>query len=449
MQTVVPFRAWRYDTQKAGDLGSLIAPPYDVVDPALQSRLYARSLHNVIRIDLGMTTPSDSACDNRYTRAASQLADWKANGVVTRDQEPSVTFIEETFTGPDGRRSVRHGFLALIKLSEFGEGVVFPHERTLSGPKEDRFRLMEATRMSLSPVFLLYDLPGDEITKAWRSGPGKSQPHATLTDPDAHGEATQTRLWPVSEQPVLQVIEQALAGGRFIIADGHHRYETALRYREHRREESASTSTQPAAPDYALAYFSNMADPGLAIYGTHRLLSGLDEDAVSALRDLLSPTFTVDRLTDGENADEAREAITAYLAVHPRRAFGLWGRTLAGAYGFQVADERAVATSVPQGSEAYRNLDVSILQSLVFERILGISADDMASEKYVTYFKDTGDAFDRLASAEFQAGFFMNPTGLDQIRDVAFGGERMPQKATFFYPKLPTGLVFYDLAGLW
>jgi hypothetical protein len=216
-----------------------------------------------------------------------------------------------------------------------------------------------------------------------------------------------------------------------------------LRYRQHALDNGASSGE---APEYALAYFSNMSDPALAIYGTHRLLSGLLPGVAEALPELLCDMFTVDRLADGDNEAEAREAIADYLAAHPRRAFGLWGRDLGGAYGFMLEDDGTTAETAPGASDAYQDLDVTILQSLVFERIIGMTTEDMAAEKYVTYFKDPADAFQRLANAEFQAGFFMNPTGLDQIRKVAFGGERMPQKATFFYPKLPTGLVFYDLS---
>ena len=178
VDTVLPFRAWRY-APTAGDPALLVAPPYDVIGPGLQSRLYARSRHNVVRIDLGMTTPSDNDCDNRYTRAAAQLQEWKESGVLIRDRLPTLTFVAEEFTGPDGRARVRHGFIAAVRLHEFSEGVVYPHEQTFSGPKEDRFELMDATAMSLSPVFLLYDLPGDPVTSAWSAGPGARPPATT------------------------------------------------------------------------------------------------------------------------------------------------------------------------------------------------------------------------------------------------------------------------------
>ena len=448
METVVPFRAWRY-AAAAGEPAQLVAPPYDVIGPDLQSRLYARSVHNVVRVDLGMTTPSDNDCDNQYTRAAAQLSQWKESGILVRDPQPSITFVEESFTGPDGRSRLRHGFLAAIRLHDFDDGVVFPHEHTLSGPKEDRYRLMTATAMSLSPVFLLYDLPGDDITAALEADLGAQAPAVTV----AAEEGTVTKLRPTSDPALLRAVGQYLAATHFVIADGHHRYETALRYRKHRHADIASVGepvvddrqARRPAYDYIMAYFSNMADPGLAVYGTHRLVAGLDPETVAALPRSLADTFAVERLTD---AGTAQAAIAAYLDAHPRGAFGLWGPGLDAAYGLQLADPAAARTAAPYHSAAYQQLDVAILQTLVLEKALGITPGDMAAETHVTFFKDPKDAFARLEAGEFQAGFFMNPTGIDQIRQVALGGERMPQKTTFFYPKLPTGLVFYDLSGM-
>ncbi len=478
METVIPFRAWRYGPS-AGELSQLVAPPYDVIGPELQSRLYARSRYNVVRIDLGMTLPSDGDCDNRYTRAADQIAQWKEGGILVRDAEPSVTFVEESFTGPDGRPSTRYGFLALLRLSGSDEGVVFPHEQTFSGPKEDRYRLTTATAMGLSPVFLLYDLPGDEITAAWRNRAGTRMPAATVTGE----EGTVTRLWPTSDPDLLDVIGRRLGTTRFIIADGHHRYETALRYKqEHLLEVEAPPGPQnpgtpsrasepsdledgPRSSDYVLAYLGNMSDPGLAIYATHRLISGADPEALATLPRSLADAFHVEPLADHADAGTAQAVISAYLQDHTRGAFGLWGRTFGGAYGLRLDSSEAAPAAAPDHSAAYQLLDVTILQKLVLEKALGIFSDNSAAtghvtpgrnshahgtstvEAHVTFFKDRDDAFARLESGEFQAGFFLNPTGLDQVREVALGGERMPQKATYFYPKLPTGLVFQDLRG--
>jgi uncharacterized protein (DUF1015 family) len=458
VETVLPFRAWRY-APTAGDPDLLVAPPYDVIGPDLQSRLYARSPHNVVRLDLGMTTLSDSACDNRYTRAASQLEEWKKTGVLERDQVPALTFVQEEFTGPDGRARVRHGFLAALRLHDFSEGIVYPHEQTFSGPKADRFELMHTTAMSLSPVFLLYDLPGDPIISAWSAGPGALPPAATITS----DEGTVTKLWSTSDPALLEIVARNLENARFVIADGHHRYETALLYRDHRRQQDGAGSSvaaaagdragregvpSPPAYEYVLAYLSNMADPGLAIYATHRLVAGVDPERLTAIPQTVAGAFAVEPLTPAA-ADAAGvcAAVGRYLAEHPRGAFGVWVPAASAIYGLRLFDGAAVAAAAPGHSRAYQRLDVTILQKLIFESALGIPSEDTETEERITYFKDTGDAFERLERGEFQAGFFMNPTGLEQVREVALAGERMPQKATFFYPKLPTGLVFQDLSG--
>jgi uncharacterized protein (DUF1015 family) len=449
LETVVPFRAWRY-SPSAGELSSLVAPPYDVVSPELQSQLYDRSPHNAIRVDLGVTNPGDTESDDQYIRAASLLAEWKRSGVLVRDDEPSVTFVEEVFVGPDGQSGRRHGVLAAMRLTEFGEGVVFPHEHTLTGPKEDRFRLMTATAMSLSPVFLLYDLPGDDITGAWRVAFGSEPPAAATVDEVGNV----TRLWPTTDPYLLGVVTDLLANARFLVADGHHRYETALRYREAQRKAAPRPHGSSSAFEYCLVYLANTCDPALAIYPTHRLLKGLPDQIVAALPRSLAATFQVERLgTAGRDGTpgaartvDAQDAIAAYLKNHARGAFGLWGGLLDAPYGFCLAEPSKAHVSTGH-SEAYQELDVAILQTLVLEKALGISTSDMAGEKHVAYFKDTGDAFARLQAGDFQVGFFMNATGLDQVCEVAFGGERMPQKTTFFYPKLPTGLVFHDLTG--
>jgi len=451
LETAVSFRAWRY-APTAGEPAGLIAPPYDVIDASLQSRLYARSPYNVVRVDLGMSTPSDNDCDNRYTRAAAQLEDWKSRGILVRDDRPSITFVEERFTGPDGRPSTRNGFLALMRLYDFGEKIVFPHEQTLSGPKDDRFRLMLATGMSLSPVFLLYDLPGDDVTALWRHRVAPLPPDTDLVGDDG----TVTRLWQVSESDLLGRVEQVLESSRFIIADGHHRYETALAMKSHCEQMRGADDPHSARRgwNYALAYFGNMADPGLSIYSTHRLVANLPEETIAGLPGILRESFVVEEFPLNEIgghadfADAARAAIATFLADNPRGAFGFWGHGMTSAFGLRLRPE---AASLSYG-EAVRTtcdgLDVGVLQTLVLENALGLTGEDIASGDYVAFVKDPREAFELLESGDFQVGFFVNPTGLDQIRDVAFSGRRMPQKATFFYPKLPTGLVFHELEAV-
>jgi uncharacterized protein (DUF1015 family) len=443
LETVAPFRAWRY-APSAGDPARLVAPPYDVIDAGLQSRLYAADPHNVVRIDLGIATPSDNECDNQYTRAAAQITHWKETGILVRDVDPAITFVEESFADPDGRRKVRHGFLAALRLHDFEDGVILPHEETLTGPKEDRFRLITATAMNLSPIFFLYELPGDEITRAWQAGVGTSPPSLTVGD----DKGTVTSLWPTADPILLRELQSHLTGARFIIADGHHRYETALRHRDLRLSEQAGNPEGRQACAYCLAYLTNMADPALAIYANHRLLAGVDQVRLTALPGRLAEWFSMEKLADHPtSAAEARTTTTAFLLAHPRKAFVLWRVDGGDIQGLILRDRAMDQVATTGHSTAYRKLDATILQTLILEKGLGITASDLAAERYVTYCKDMGEAADRLLAGEFQAGLFMNPTGLDQVREIAWGGERMPQKATFFYPKLPTGLVFQDLSG--
>ena len=297
---------------------------------------------------------------------------------------------------------------------------------------------MTATSMNLSPVFLLYDLPGDEITTAWTKKLGGAKPTSTVRDE----AGTVTKLWSTSDPGLLRLVSGKLCDSRFLVADGHHRYETALRYQEVKGGSPGLEACSGQALDHCLVYLANMSDPALTIYPTHRLLTGLSEEVVKGLPGSLAGAFELESLNG-----PPREAIAAYLRKHARWAFGMWGPCLDEPYGLRLTDA-CLAKRESGCSDACQELDVTILQTLVLEEELGISASDVASEERVAFFKDTGAAFAALAAGEFQLGFFLNAVGLDEVRALAFAGERMPQKTTFFHPKLPTGLVFHDLTGV-
>ena len=440
MATVVPSRAWRYDLERTGSLYAVTAPPYDVIGHIFRDELYALSPYNVVRVDFGRTSTDDTDTDNRYTRAAALLREWKAEGILVRDDQPTITIVEEEYIGPDTRLRTRRGFLALVKIQDFSEGVVFPHEATLSGPKRDRYRLMDETCMNLSPVFMLYSLPDDSIMATWDAVSDGGPPAASMTDPAGNT----TRLWPTSDPAVLAAATSRLANTPLLIADGHHRYETALRYRAARHE--AGDGEGPW--DYALVYLCNMEDPGLAIFATHRLLHGLNEDTIKGLPEALSDVFKLEPLTD--DPDEAEEAISSFLEARLAQggAFGLYGPSLGTAYGLALRDPTAPETMADDiHSEAYHRLDVAILHNVIFHELLGITKEDVAAGQYVTFVKNWSRGFERLRTGESQVGFFMNPIKLRQVYNVAVGGERLPQKSTYFYPKLPTGLLFHDLSG--
>ena len=443
MATVVPFRAWRYDTAKAGPLEAVTAPPYDVISPSLQVRLYEKSPYNVVRVDLGMSTPKDTPQDNRYTRAAGLIRSWKRDGILVRDPEPTVTMVQEDFVGPDGQARTRRGFLACLRLEEFGEGGVFPHEATLATPKRDRFELMWTTEMALSPLFLLYHLPGEGIMTAWDGLDEASRPPAgELTDING----TRIRLWPTSDPEILRTIRTRLEPVPLLIGDGHHRYETALFY----KNTLYAQGDGPGAWDYSMVYLVDMEDPGLAIFGTHRLVKDFPGIYMDNLPRSLERDFYVKRLTT--DPLEARAAIADYLEQHEAKggAFGLYIADLGTSYGVALKDRADLqdddCADADGHSAVYKNLDVSILQHQILQKILGVTLQDVAAGKHVAFFKEWDEAFEQLANGAYQAGFFMNPTPMSQVRKVAMDcGERMPQKATYFYPKLPCGLAFYDV----
>lgn len=441
MAIVIPFRAWRYHTDTVDGYKDVLAPPYDVIGPELQDELYRRSPHNVVRVDLPREEPEPGEEEDRYKRAAATLRLWKKNGALVRDPVPTVTVVEEDFTGPDGIERTRGGILACLRLEEFSAGVVYPHEATLSGPKKDRYRLMESTNMNLSPVFLLYSSPVDAVMSAWDEASDGRDPQAAFPSPTG----TFIRLWPTSEPALIQALSWELAQAKLFIADGHHRYETVLKYRNERWAQGLKSGPW----EYGLVYLANMEDPGLAIFGTHRLLEGLPEQTVQDVPQILSPVFDVEELTTDPAAAEL--SMRRYLESHysDGDALGVYAPQLGRALGIKLRDEDALAQAVdPERSDAYRHLDVTVLHSLILEKMLEISPDDVAAGRHVSFHKSWKKAMGTLESNEAQVGFFMNPTRLDQVREVAGNGERMPQKSTYFYPKLPTGLAFHELRDL-
>jgi uncharacterized protein (DUF1015 family) len=435
---VVPFRAWRYNTQRVGSLDKVIAPPYDVIGPALHLELHRKSPLNIVRVDLGRATEEDTEDDNRYTRAAALLEEWKRDGTLVRDERPGITVVEEHFIGPDGEAKSRRGFLALMRLEDFSRGVVFPHEFTLSGPKEDRYQLMHTTRMSLSPIFLLYSLEDRAVMRTWDEVSSDRPPAAVVTGP----QGAALRLWPADEPDLLAVLGR-LEHEPILIADGHHRYETALRYREARHAEGAGEGPW----DYVLAYLVNTYDPGLAIYATDRMVHDLPASKIKALPDLLTDQFFIQPLDP--DPERVAETIDAFLSVHRDEggAFGFYSPAAGRPYGLLLKTPDVLKGAAPDRSEAARRLDVTILHSLIFETLLEIDSEQIKAGNFVTFVKTRSEAYEGLAEGRFQAGFFMNPTKLEQMREVATGGERLPQKSTYFFPKLPTGLVFFDLDG--
>jgi uncharacterized protein (DUF1015 family) len=415
---VLPLHAVHYDLGRVGSLAEVVAPPYDVIDDAQRAELAARSPYNAVELDL----PRDPGGGDPYEHAASLLQRWSEEGVLTRDSDPTVWALEQDYSAPDGSRLTRRGLLARVRLAPYGEGIR-PHERTQPGPKEDRLRLTRATRHNLSPIFALH--PGDAWAHLEPALGG--DPWGEVTD----GDGTIHRIWRIDDPAAHEAIAEELAPGGLLIADGHHRYETSLAYQREVGEGG------PA--DYVLMALVSLEDPGLTVFPTHRLISGLADDPAKqeALGTGLKELFDVEEVSTEELDPAGAEGIGVfgYIDSHFKRGFRLRLRET-------TQSEKALADR----SAAYRQLDAAILEELVLKGILGMSTDDIAAKLGIGYTPSIDEALAKLEAGDYQAAFLLRPTPVDQVREVAAAGETMPPKSTYFFPKLLTGIVFNPLA---
>ncbi|MFL5644698.1 MAG: DUF1015 domain-containing protein [Chloroflexota bacterium] len=433
MPEIRPFRALRYDRSTVPDLGLVVAPPYDVIGPDEHERLLARHPLNVVRLDLPTEERGDEP-DDRYRRTARTFAAWRSDGTLHKDPRPSIYVYEQTYRvpGSDVTRTQR-GFFARLRLEPFGPGSnVLPHERTLPAAREDRYKLLRATGVNTSPVIVLYEdqsAAGRGVLDAVTASP----PTSDIEDDDG----VRHRLWVVSadgeDAPTVAPLIAAAAGGPLFIADGHHRYETALRYRDERRM-SRSCEEDPAF-DYLLTLFVDIAEQ-LTVLPTHRIVHGLGDDGVERLLDRLGELFDVRRDVGRDELIARFEA--AALSTGGAGIFGLWTRR-GGA--LLAAQRDAFESLLPAGSAAVRGLDVTLL-GVALERLAGLDPDAVASGS-VRFTKSAAEAVDRVDRCidGADAAFLLEPTPITSVIEVAREGDVMPQKSTYFYPKALTGLV--------
>ncbi len=422
MARVEPLRALHYDPAVAGPLQDLAAPPYDVIDPQQRAELAARAPHNVVAIDL----PEDPEGGDRYAHAAALLDAWRAEGAVVQDDEPALWALVQDYTGPDGRTLTRNGFFARVRVEDYGPGTIRPHERTHPGPKEDRLRLTRATQANLSPIFSLYS---DPDLRAWRAlePATREEPFGEVTDADG----THNRLWRIADPGAIAAVQEAIAGAELLIADGHHRYETARVYAEEIGGEGPHR--------YVLMCLVALQDEGLTVFPTHRLVDGLkDTDKPEALATTLRQCFDIepieaDDLVPPGNGDGTIQM--GYMDSHFRRAFRLTLKDQA------IADE-----ALPDMPEPYRRLDTAVLEALVLTGPLRLSEDDISHLNGLGYARSFEEARELVESGTFDAGFFLRGIPVTQIQEIAAAGVNMPPKSTYFFPKVPTGLLFNSLA---
>jgi uncharacterized protein (DUF1015 family) len=417
MAEIEPLRALHYDLAAAGPLDRLTAPPYDVIDAAERRALVAKSPYNVVEIDL----PEGA---DPYGRAAELLDEWRLQGIVVEDREPALWAMTQAFRGPDGSERTRHGFFAKVLLADYGAGRIRPHERTHPAAKEDRLRLMRATRANLSPIFTLYP---DPEGRAWSAlEPATTEPAwGEVTD----DEGTTHRLWRVTDPHAIEQAQAALADAELLIADGHHRYETARVYADEIGGEGEHR--------YVLMCLVSMSDPGLAVFPTHRLVGDLDADRRARLDELLEREFVLTEVPPEELLPDRNGGLPSfgYLEAGNGRALRL-----------ELASPEVADRALAGHSESYRRLDTAVLEKLVLEDALGFTEDDISHQRGLSYARDLDQAIALLRSGEFEVAFLLRPTPIEQVRAVAAAGETMPPKSTYFYPKLLSGLLFNPLS---
>ena len=365
-----------------------------------------------------MDLPEDLGGSDRYQHAARTLDAWRDEGILTQDSEPSIWALEQSYRGPDGNEYTRRGFLARVRVTEYGPGLVRPHERTQPGPKQDRLDLTRATKHNLSPIFSLH--PGD----AWSLlEPALGEPWGEATDADG----TRNRIWRVADPDVIEAVTASLADAELLIADGHHRYETASVYADEVGGEGDHR--------YTLMCLVSLDDPGLTVFGYHRLLGGLtDPGKQEALAAALREHFELEEV-DASALDPAGEegvGVFGYIDSHFRQGYRL-----------KLKDTTLIDELLADRSAAYRTLDAAILEELVLKRGMGMTAEDVEAKRGIGYAKSAGEALETIDDdGDYQAAFLLRPTPVDQVREVAAAGETMPPKSTFFYPKVLTGIVF-------
>jgi uncharacterized protein (DUF1015 family) len=443
MAQVYPFRAFRYNPALA-PFERVLTQPYDKISPAMQEKYYAADEHNLIVIEKGRVFPGDTPQDNVYTRAATAIEDWIRNNIVQQDPAPSFYAYSQEYTVPGTEeRRTRRGFIGAGKLEEYSAGVIFRHEQTLSGPKADRLELLRHTKIHTGQLFMLYSDPQRRVDAILSEVETSSAPATELRDE----YDVVHRLWIFSDPQRVAAIQQAMEDQKLVIADGHHRYETALNYRNESRARAGRI--EPDAPfERVMMTFINTRSEGLTILPTHRVAAHIHDFSWTAVRRHLEPWFAAEAfsLTDEGKKAEARKNFLALLAsAKQKRAIGVYPaephkRTL---YLLTLREGANIAQLLPNLSPLQRDLDVVLLHEGILEPALGITPQAVTAEAHLTYERETAAALEAVDSGRAQISFLLNPCGIEQVMRVATGGEVLPQKSTDFFPKLLSGITMY------
>jgi uncharacterized protein (DUF1015 family) len=449
MAEVHPFRALRYDTNRV-KLDDVLTQPYDKITPLMQERYYAASPYNLIAIEKGKSLPEDSGENNVYTRAGEKIKEWIAQGVLAQDRAPAIYVYSQEYLVPGTHtRKVRIGFIAMGRLEDYDAKIVFPHERTLSAPKADRIELLRHTHIQTGQLFVLYDDAPRQIDAYLE------EIARTPTPLELHDEFEVThRLWPVTDTAFVRRIQAAMADKKIIIADGHHRYETALNFRNESRARLGNIDPT-SAHEFAMMTFINSHSRGLTVLPTHRLIRNVANFDFQQFRNRLTPFFdwySYPFLNPEERTASYAEFRKDFARQnHGRRAIGIYPGTIDGNAGafylFLLRKDADLETILPDMSEAQRGLDVVLLHRLILEKGLGITAEAVEAEKNLGYEREIDAAIAAVDRGDAQLACLLNPVRVQQVVEIALGGDVLPQKSTDFYPKLLSGLAIYRIEG--
>ena len=438
MAIISPFRGYLYNKEKIKNMELVVAPPYDVINAEQQAYYYQKHPLNIIRLILGKEEPGDNETNNKYNRAANFLSTWQKDITLVRVPRPAIYFYVQDFKLPSGESRRRKGFICLFKLEEFSSGVILPHERTLSKPKVDRLNLTLACRAHFNPIFSLYSDP--MLTIERRIDALEEKPaYLDITDEQGVGQ----KLWVVDNPDVINEMKTVLQDKKILIADGHHRYETALNYRKIMQDKyPGSTGAEPF--NYTLMYFTNMDDAGLVILPTHRLLKNINF-SVNEFLPKAQEYFDIQALPfTPEIEEQEREKVLAAMKKEAKERYvvGMVTQKQDRYFFLRLKDFNLLDKVIQkQGSQALRHLDANIMELLIFNNLLGISCSDPQWEEHIMFVHTAREVVDLVKTARCEVAFLVNPTRIEQVRDVVAQGEIMPQKSTYFSPKLLSGLV--------
>jgi uncharacterized protein (DUF1015 family) len=427
MARIAPFRGLFYNEKKIRDLAKVVAPPYDVVSPDEQERLYKKSPYNFIRLDLNQEPDS-------YQSVAQMLTEWQAQGILVRDDVPAIYYLTHRFRLKNGEEKTRQGFFALTELQDFSTGKIRPHEKTHPTPKQDRLKLMLASNAQLSPIFMLYSEPKQMVNRILAMAV-EGMPAFMEVDQD---NGDRCRLWRITDAAVINKLEQQLKDDWLLIADGHHRYEATLAYRDHMR--SAEPWNGREAFTYIMAYFANIDDPNLVILPTHRLVRGFAPKPFMELEAALEKHFHVEQYP--KTADGRSSFVKALTSAAKKyRVIGASFKRDPRYLILRLKNKRMLQSLAKDLSGPLRDLDVSTLHLLILGQILGLSAEQQASGENIRYTQDEESALQALEKEDYQAVFILTPPKVEEILAIVSSGEKMPQKSTYFYPKLLSGMI--------